>query len=45
MKTYITDEFLLHSPTARELFHDVAAQLPVGAIVRFRVLTPFAEVG
>ena len=24
---------------------DVAAQLPVGAIVRFRVLTPFAEVG
>ena len=24
---------------------DLAAQLPVGAIVRFRVLTPFAEVG
>jgi glucuronate isomerase len=29
MKTYITDDFLLRSPTARELFHDVAAKLPI----------------
>jgi len=29
MKTYITDDFLLHSPTARELYHGTAKDLPV----------------
>ena len=29
MKTYITPDFLLHSPTARELYHGVASQLPI----------------
>ena len=29
VKTYITPDFLLHSPTGRELYHGVAAGLPV----------------
>ena len=29
MKTYITPDFLLHSPTARELYHGVACELPI----------------
>ncbi len=29
MKTYITDDFLLHSPTARALYHDFARNLPI----------------
>lgn len=29
MKTYITEDFLLHSPTARELYHGTACALPI----------------
>ena len=29
VKSYITEDFLLHSPTARELFHGTAASLPI----------------
>lgn len=29
MKSYITEDFLLHSPTARELYHETAARLPI----------------
>lgn len=29
VKTYITDDFLLHSPTAKELYHGVAKDLPI----------------
>ena len=29
VKTYITEDFLLHSPTSRELYHGTAAALPV----------------
>ena len=29
VKTYITDDFLLHSPTARALYHEFAKDLPV----------------
>lgn len=29
MKTYITDDFLLYSPAARELYHGIAKELPI----------------
>ena len=29
MNSYITEDFLLHSPTARELYHGVASRLPI----------------
>jgi glucuronate isomerase len=29
MKSYITEDFLLHSKTARELYHGVASELPI----------------
>ncbi len=29
MKAYITADFLLHSPTARELYHETARELPI----------------